>query len=274
MDFSPFKISYFHTQEVSVGLEKADYDNGLVVGGSLSYLKGSRFAQAEITRGNFFTAEYGAHVELDLAMEYAYADASDSRLGSWYGNGVALQGWMYREIGDAMLVASISDVGMVAWSDLTAYKADTNYFFEGIEVENILELDDSLFNDTQTDSLPAALNLTATTGSQTYLLPADINLRYATPIGDKTNLMVGLRQLLNANYRPRLSGTVAHRFSDAFALKGTLAWGGYSNLDVAVGFAFDTGGKFRFVLDAYYLEALLSSKTAGQGISTAVMVRF
>ena len=274
LDFSPFKISYFHTQELSVAVEKANYDNGIVLGGGISYLKGSRFAQAEITRGDFFTAEYGAHVELDLAMEYAYADASDSRLGSWYGNGVALQGWLYKELGDAMLVASISDLGMVSWSDLTSYKADTTYFFEGIEVENILELDDSLFNDTQTDSLPAALDLVATSGSQTYFLPADINLRYVQPIGDKTNLMVGLRQLLNANYRPRISGTVAHRLGDSFALKGTLAFGGYSNLDVAAGAVFDSGRKFRLSLDLYYLETLISSKTAGQGISAAMMWRF
>lgn len=274
LDLSPFKITYFHTQELSLSVEKADYGNGLVLGGGLSYLKGSRFAQAEISRGDFFTEENGAYIDLDLAMEYSFADATDTRLSSWYGNGVSLHGWMYKEMGDNMLVASLSDLGMISWSDLTGYTADTTYHFEGIEVDNILQLDDSLFNDTQTDSLPAALGLVAKPGSQTYFLPAAINVRYIMPLSDNTNLMVGVQQLLGANYRPRLSGVLAHRFSDAFALKGTLAYGGYSNLDVALGAAFDTGGSFRVTLDAYYLETLVSSTSAGQGVKAAVMLRF
>lgn len=274
MDLSPLRITYFHTQELSLGLEKTDYGNGIAFGGGLTYLKGARFAQANITRGDFYTEEYGAFVELDLAMEYRYGDADVSRTAGWYGNGVALDGWFYKELGNAMLVASISDVGVVSWSDLTTYKADTLYRFEGVEVDNVLQLDDSLFADSQTDSLPAVLELKAGSGSHTYMLPADINVRYVLPLTDKTNLLVGVRQLINGNYRTRLRATVAHRFSDKFALKGTLAYGGYSRLDAGLGAAFDTGGSFRVSVDAFYLETLLSSKSSGSGLQAAVMVRF
>lgn len=120
------------------------------------------------------------------------------------------------------------NIGGISWSRLTSSNIDSTFRFEGIEINNIFQLSDSVLNEvTSIDSL-----IDTEKTSAFKALPIDLSAYYKQNMGLIT-WDVLVRHRLFANYTPYARAGVY--FNLPFVTPGvTVAYGGYSALQVGL----------------------------------------
>lgn len=274
LELGPSRLFYSSHQFIGLGAERSG--ESVTFGFTLNLLKVSRYQSVDIEEGNLYTAPFGEYIESRMNLTYETTGSKEDKLPAWSGTGVTLSTYLQWEVSEATtFYAKVKDLGMMHFGGLNTAVVDTNYRFEGAQVSNILQLDDSLFENGSLDSLEALLGLSITNESTAKLAPGYLMIGFSTSFSERVGLNVEVKQWWKSAALPQLRLGLPLRISPRLTLEPSLRIGGWNLANSGLTVAFAPFEKLMIVLRTEQFENLLVSDNAsGQSLTAGAWLRF
>ncbi|HXA03061.1 MAG TPA: hypothetical protein VNW99_13795, partial [Cytophagaceae bacterium] len=272
---SPLKITYFNYESLYLGVQKNIEEKKLMIGGGISLIRGGTFDQVKIKKGTLYTDTALAYIDFNMNYQLAYPNNQGSAFGST--NGLGLAGTFYmswiREKGQ--LNFEIRDLGFIRYKNLNVYSGNSTYRYNGYNVNNILQLNDSIFTNLKADSIAKSMGLQKEKKNITYMIPATFHLNYVYHYNDRLTLVGGVKHIINASYLPRVYIKSVYYLKKDLVIIPMLAYGGFGRADFEFGISKSFHDKLMVSANLFYLEYfLMAKKSSGNGLSLSVSKLF
>lgn len=227
LDKTSFNALSYSYLEVSLGKSKFTPSAHKSFWADLGVVFGHGYTDFEVGKGNLFTEEFGDYLSLDISEStLSMSDTISTGINQGFGGKIDLHYSVQTET--SKLLISAENLGGIFWRNALTADLDTSFTFEGIEIGNIFELSDSVWN--QIGSADSVVN--STKGNVFKPLPIDLSFYYKK---DMTFLTFDLfaRHRLFANYRPFVRAGA--NLNLPIVKPGiTAAYGGYGALQVGL----------------------------------------
>jgi hypothetical protein len=263
-------VNYFNYQALYLGFAKKLTNNPIILGAGLSIIRGGQYQKLNIERADLFTEESGEYLKLNTNFSMDFTPPQKSYLAS-SGAGIALNLTISRAGEKGIFNAEVRDLGFISWKDATTIKADSSYFYEGKEINNVLDYGNYSYNSINLDSLRQEFGISRQNTKITRRLPFTFNANYTYYLSQKLHLMGGIRYLAFANYFPRIYFKGLYKIRERFILTPGILYGGYGNLNLELSATKSFNDKFLISGSVVCLEYLLIPK---QSYGLAVQLNF
>lgn len=146
-----FQLDFVSYQQLGIGIEKklTVKDNTHQLGIIGSYINGRNAQRALINKANLFTATDGAYLDLELNGKYNRTDSIKNKQlipNPSKGEGFSID--LYYQLmtqENHKLQIAVLDFGYIFWQNSAIhYNYDTLFRFEGIDIKNLISINDSL----------------------------------------------------------------------------------------------------------------------------------
>ncbi|NQY68031.1 MAG: hypothetical protein HRT72_09965 [Flavobacteriales bacterium] len=210
---------------------------------------------------SLYTQERAEYIDFSMDGSISYTDQDNN--GALDMNGIGISTDIYTKIdfenGDNINI-SISDFGTIKWnSSSTNYTNNESFHFDGIEIEDVLTINDSIFTDINKDSIQNNILGPASLSSFSTVLPAIIQIEGTKKLSnDKIYSTIGLRHQLNSNYIPYFYFINKYKFSDKILGGVKIAYGGYGKINLGLELS-TSFKKILIVLGSSDVDALFDS---------------
>ena len=272
-----FQLDFISYQQIGLGLEKKLKlnDNLHQWGVMANFLNGRNAQRAILNQADLFTATDGAFIELDINGNYNRTDSIKNRqLIPNPAKGAGFSFDLYYQLitkEKHKLQVSVMDLGYINWkNNAIAYNYDTLFRFEGIQIPNLLELNDSLVRLSQ-DSI---VNRAQKSNNKSFktILPAWLQLSYSHRlIPQKLALNAIVRYRLNDIYLPFLAVGATYFYNSNTHAIFHVGYGGYGNFNYALMINQRIGKQFTVGFGSNQLEGwLMPQKANGQSVVFSV----
>ena len=166
--FQQYKLSY------------SRFTNKASISAGISYLAGNHHLSYIIEKGSLYTAPLGTSLSIQYDMKAVITDSSNFSIFTRNGNGIAVDFSTGFNIKKYYIHLSITDLGFIKWKPSSITLAtDSNFNFQGIEVEDIFSFNDSLLD---ANNLKNDVFRTQNTSFKSYI-PATIHAAVSRKIG-------------------------------------------------------------------------------------------
>ena len=268
---SPLNITYFNYESLYLGVQKNIEEKKLMIGGGISLIRGGTFDQAKIKKGTLYTDSNSAYFEFNMNYQLAYPDKQGSLFGNR--NGLGLAGTFYlswiREKGQVNF--EVRDLGFISYKNLNVYSGNSTYRYNGYDVNNILQFNDSIFTNLKTDSVAKSIGIQKEKKKITYMIPATVHLNYVYNYSDRLTLVGGIKHIINTSYIPRLYIKSVYYLKKDLIVIPMLAYGGFGRADIELGISKSFRDKLMISANLFYLEYfLMAKKSSGNGLSLSI----
>jgi len=274
LPIGPSKISYHNFQFVGFGIEHQAAQ--LTFGGSLQLIKSARFYSAQLGTSSFYTAPYGTSISSELDVDYRASGSTLPASTAWYGTGASGNFWLafQKHAKAPFIMVQVTDLGGVYFSSTSRSTFNDSITYQGIEINNILQLDDSLLSGGTPDSLASIIGFTKSYGEYTAPLPYQLQLHLIFPLSSKLRLNVGVRQYSQLRTpEPKLG--LAIQVSPKFCVEPTLRIGSTSSFVTGLNMGLQVGSRLGLRLKSELFGSMLfPQKSTGQSLFLALNMRF
>jgi len=276
---SDFNLNFVRYQQLQFGFYTSKLDSVARLGVALSFLKGEQYASIYAKQADLYTSEDGQYINFATNMQIAQSDTAKKGLGAFNGAGASVdiffEAPFKTKIGDAKLSVSVSDIGLIRFNKKTLYlNQDSTFHFEGFQINNIYDLQDSTFANTSQDSI---INKVAPFKKQavTYTLPSVLTIMYHLQLSKRFALTEGIRYVYNGNYNLLLFAKADYWLNKKMNVSATVGWGGYGNFNYGVGLYGNLGKGYMIQVGSNNIEGfILPAKTAGMGAYVSLVKNF
>jgi hypothetical protein len=252
--------------------------NSIIINGGISYLAGNYHLSYTMEKGSLYTAPFGAYLDIEYNMNAFITDTSNFSAFANNGNGVAIDFSTDFSIQKFDMQLCLKDLGFILWNTSSiALATDSVFNFQGIEVEDIFNFNDSVL---EANNITDDVIKTKNTSFKSYI-PATIHLSVSREIECKylKTYTAGIIK----KWQPYLDNTVLSfakinqgfkesNFSSLYYIHSIfntkycdftpkLSYGGYSN-DINIGLALSKGKKNKLVIGTHHLENIFSGEDA------------
>ena len=140
--FQQYKFGYSRTFLISDKLIETEM--------AISYLNGNHHLSYIMDKGSLYTAPFGTDLDLQYNMNAFVTDTSDFSAFKGNGKGVAINIALAHNFNNNFRLAfSIEDLGFINWnSSSIVAAADSSFSFNGVEIDDIFEFNDSVIDNT------------------------------------------------------------------------------------------------------------------------------
>ncbi len=266
-----FSASYVAYQQVQFGFTKTVKNDSAFTeyGLGLSYLNGQKNFTTIISKANFFTEQNGDYITLDFAGQLAQSDTGKGEFGSRSGSGFCTDFFFHSVFENkSELSVSIQNLGFISFNEKSPiYLIDSNFTFDGLEVDKLLTIKDSVLSAISKDSIVDNVAIHGNKG-YSYTLPTTFTFNYTYIIQEnKLQLTAGLITRIQANFKPMVYLTAKYFVSNKFVIIPLCSYGGYGNLSSGLAFQTDMGKGFILAAGSRNTEGyIVPKKTTGQGL--------
>ena len=278
-DLGNFTLNVLRYQQARISLEwEGDTARGSY-GVSASFLKGEKNLAIDADRASLSTSSDGTKIDLDLAMLMRQTDTAHTGIGAFNGYGVSTD--FFYEFpyltwyNEGILRMEVNDLGFMQWNTNSVYyKVDSSYHYDGVSINNILDLKEHTLPSGNPDSI---IKNNVKYGTEPYItiLPAIFTVNATTYFGKKYIFEKGMRFRMKSNCKPFYYATFSWFPIRQFMISGTVAYGGYGNFNAGMELEYNFPKQFRIHLDSYYLTGYLIPKNcSAQGITLSISKRF
>lgn len=268
-----FKLDFISYQQAGIGLEKTWLlkENRYQIGFMASYLNGRNAQRASVSKADLFTATDGEYLDLDIAGKYNRTDTlKNKQLIPDHAKGAGFSVDMYYQLltkEQHKLQISINDFGYLYWKNSAiAYNYDTLLRFEGINIPNLITINDSLIK-LSSDSL---LNLGKRNTNKSFktVLPAWLQVNYChNLIPGKFVLNFSGRYRFNDVYLPFIAVGGTYFYKQNTNATISIGYGGYGYFNYGIMLQQRIWKCFTIGLGSNQLEGLIMPKKAsGQSL--------
>ena len=233
--------NYFKYQQINLGLinHKTIDDKLAKEGVIFSIITAQEHKAITVPNGSIFTEELGKEIDVDLNYLYNSSDTANKGIGAFNGFGVSTD--LFSEFilknGDKVYLG-LEDLGFIYWnSNSLEIAADSSFHFEGIVVDNIFDLNDTLLGSISKDSILNNISTTNKQGDYSIALPTALNINYTKELNEKWKISVGIYHKILSNYFPLISSNYYYYFNKKFVAKAHISYGGYGKLNTGLAFA-------------------------------------
>jgi hypothetical protein len=239
----------------------------------LSYLKGNHNISLNINNGSLYTALYGEYLDVNYDVNGYITDTSNINIFQNNGNGVALDFAIKFKAGENKINFYINDLGFIKWNKNSInFAADSTFSFIGIDIDNIYDFNDSIFNNI-TDNQNYINNQTIPYKSYVSA-NIGLNIKTNSTIKKFNHFIFGLHSkwqpyifkkdklstlisngFSQSNYKPLfyISSEMGHK---KIKLLPRLSYGGYSE-DLNIELSIKIESKISLILGTKHLEDLI-----------------
>lgn len=257
-NFSGTSFNYFSYQQLNFGFvsyKKNKLKEGIV----FSLIKAQEHQAIKAPRANLYTEQFGRELTLDIHYLYNSSDTASKSLSAINGLGISTDLFtQFRLKNGDRIDLSVNDIGFIHWNSNSIHlEADSTFVYDGIEVDNIFDLNDSLISDISQDSI---LNLVAPNQrkeSYAIALPTSFNLVYNKVINEKVGLAAGVNYRILANYFPFFYLNTTYTINPKLLITSQLSYGGYGLFNGGVAVAKSIKDKFKLYVGSYSLFGLI-----------------
>ena len=245
----------------------------------ISYIVGNYLTSYNIKSGNIYTANYGSLIDVNYEMSAFISDTANLNPFANNGNGFAYDLVINFKLKDFEIKAYMYDFGSINWNPSSiTYSADSTFIFSGVEVDNILNFNDSILEEYSNNEIFTNENSKITSyipGQFGFNISKNINNKkissYSGGINFKwqphtTTKSTSFLEIFSdgfkeSNYNPLIWGSTTYetKFIDVIP---TISYGGYSN-DLNIGTVLKIGKKKNsFLLGTDNLEDIINGENA------------
>ena len=245
----------------------------------LSYIVGNYLTSYNIKSGNIYTANYGSLIDVNYEMSAFISDTANLNPFANNGNGFAYDLVINFKLKDFDIKAYMYDFGSIKWNPSSIiYNADSTFIFSGVEVDNILNFNDSILEEYSNNEIFINENSKITSyipGQFGFNISKNINNKkissYSCGINIKwqphtTTKSISFSDIFSngfkeSNYNPLIWGSTTYetKYIDVIP---TISYGGYSN-DLNIGTVLKIGKKKNsLLLGTDNLEDIINGENA------------
>ena len=152
----------------------------------------------------------------------------------------------------------IEDLGFVYWNKSSLeITADSVFHYEGVFIDNIFDLNDSLIENLSRDTIIDRVSTTNEKGDYSVALPTAIHLTYTKFLSNKWKANLGIYARALSNHFPFVYANIYHYFNENFVVKSQLAYGGYGKFNVGLALSKSFNNSFNLFVGTNNIDALL-----------------
>lgn len=272
---APFKFQTLNYQQIRLGLSFNEGKGGF----AFSYLNASSFQELELNNGLFYTAQNTDFLKLTADGYYLRSDTAKQNFLTHNGGGFsfdAFYNFKLDSLNKHRLMVEVRDFGILFFNNKSLEtRFDTNYRFNGIEINNLLNPDvEKSIDDLNTDSLQKNLSVNKK-NRLTKLLPYFLHFNYQYQFSEKLILGAGLRHRFESVFLTQIYASANYRIKENFHLLGNINYGGYGRLGLGLGIKTLVLKHYQFQLFSDNIESLVLPKQSfGQSVFIAISRRF
>lgn len=244
-------FGFLNYKETNFGIAK----EGVIV----NFIKGEQHEAITVPRGSLYTERNGRELALDVNYIYNASDTANEGVFAFNGFGIGTDLFteFYLKNGDKIYLG-VQDLGFVYWNkNSLELSADSAYTFNGVEVDNIFDLNDSIIDKISKDSIIDAVASTDEKGDYSIALPTAIHITYTKVFNEKWKLNGGFYYKILSNYFPFFYVNGYYYFTPKFTMKMQLAYGGYGKINVGLAVAKSIGQFADIYIGTNNIEGLL-----------------
>jgi hypothetical protein len=238
-EISGTNFNFYNYQQINFGLinTKVKGDKIAKEGVIFSLIKGQSHQAITIPTASIFTEQDGKEIIVDLNYTYNSSDTANNGLSAFNGYGVStdLFTQFFLKNGDKIHLG-INDLGFIYFNKQSIeYRTDSTFYYDGIEVDNVFDLNDSILSDISKDSIVENIS-TTNKGDYSIALPTAFNIIYTKYINQKWKLKFGIYHKILSNYFPLIYTNAYYYFNNSLAVKGRISYGGYGKFNAGLAF--------------------------------------
>jgi hypothetical protein len=272
-----FQLDFISYQQIGLGLEKTLLikDNTHQVAMMANFLNGRNAQQALINKANLFTATDGEYLDLEIEGKYNRTDTlKNKQIIPIPSKGVGFSIDMHYQLitkEKHKLQLAVLDFGYLYWkNNAIAYNYDTLFRFDGINIPNLITINDSLIK-LSSDSL---INLGKRNSNKSFktVLPAWFMINYIhNLVPGKFTLNFSSQYRFNDVYLPFIAVGGTYYYNNNTNASISVGYGGYGNFNYGIMLQQRVWKYFTVGLGSNQLEGLIMPKKAsGQSVVFSV----
>jgi len=256
-------------QKLELGIIKNYNDNGIKVNVyfGLNFLKGQQLQSLNINRGLFFTSQDGDYLELNTKFSYFTSDQSHKNFDNFNGFGVSGDAFFVVEDIPSKLTFTFAsqDLGYISWTN-KSYLAgvDTSIYFDGIEINNILNVAQENLHGMSKDSLMDILYSKSDTVPFQLSIPEKLSLEVKKEwTGFINSVTIGLNYIFDIGQPiPQFYSMQTARISNWINIGLIENYGGFSGFNTGLYFQINTNRNFYATISSGNLTGFILPKDA------------
>lgn len=254
-------FNYFNYQQINVGFinYKKSNDKSAKEGVIFSIIKAQEHKAVKIPEGSLFTEQLGNELVFDLNYIYNGSDTANTGLKAFNGFGISTD--LFTEFNlknGGKIAVNIDDLGFIQWNKKSIQiETDSTIKFDGVEIDNIFDMNDSLISSFSRDSLLEYISTKKEKNAYAIALPTSFNISYLHTFNDKLRATIGVRYKILANYFPLIYTTIQYHVTNSFVAQGNLVYGGYGKFNFGVTLAKQFKNKYQIIIGTEHLGAYL-----------------
>jgi hypothetical protein len=239
-------------------------------------VRGRAFNASDIHRATLYTAPDGRALVLDMDAVYWRTDTAGRQERHTNGLGASISGqW---NVGlpvaglPAVLSLSVEDLGFVAWNkNSIRLERDTGFIYEGLQVENIFDLDNVITGEEQ---LLDTLGLRFRHGPYSTLLPFRAMLGMDLQLSDRWHSRLSVEHRYLPGYIPQVMLSASRRLGNRALLGASAAYGGFGVLRFGLAARVRFGEHVLVEAGSSHVPGLIIGATRGVGAFLSVSTAF
>ena len=272
-DFSDTRFKMMTSQFVGFSLIQSSDKYYLTVG--LNLIKGQNYYDFSVNKGSVYTAPSGSYLDVVANGSFVRSDATHNDFTSFNGMGAGLNLIYNRHLKDnSNLVFSASNVGAMYWNSATVRtNVDTSVQFDGLKVDNIFSIQDSLFTNVSGKNVFNDYTHNSS-ASRLTLLPMTFRADYYKYF-EKGFQFLGSIQYKNwGSYIPRATATLGFRLPAYWYLHVGAGYGGYGQAHLSLGLSGMVGKTYLMFGSSDCLGFIALNKFSNEGLYLKAFYHF
>ncbi len=260
----PSNISYLNYDYLYLGISKSIKEHSSFYA-SIQFIRGGQWLNANLYKADMYTQADGEYIELNTKLKINYSNNSSQTFPSTSGLGTALNLGFSKFNDKNRINVEIRDIGFINWENQTVFEVDSNYRYEGVEINNLIK--PQILNNTtiNIDSLASEFNVSKYSKNITQFLPALFLLNYTYKWSEKVNMLVGVKYMSKANYLPKVTLRGYFAIAPSFQLIPSISYGGYANQAIEIGVFKSFKNSFVVSTNIFLAEFLIIPKHSSGG---------
>jgi hypothetical protein len=264
--------AYEQTRYNTLGFGVVDHQSRSFV--RVDLVQGASLTAVDVDWADLYTGVDGRVLRSAVLASYLNSDTAGNDPFRNNGLGAALSGRWETRIRSAArptyLSVGVQDLGLVRWNaNSVRLDKDTVVRFEGLAVDNVLDLDAILIGE---DQLLDTFGLRYRTGARTRLLPFRARLAYRIEGRSGLHFAVVAQYQHLPSYLPELTAGLGRRVGTRGSWGASVSYGGYGGLLVGAGGRYRVAQRVTVEASVPQLIGFAGGRTRGLGALLAVQV--
>jgi hypothetical protein len=267
-DLSDFSFQQFSYKQFVVGLGNEfslSGNNKLYIGANLAINRGVSFLDVKTKNATLYTAADGEYIFADLHASISTDDSSGQHPSKLDGSGYSGDFYIEYQTESSLLSFSVENYGSIQWNKWsTTINLDSTFSFEGIEVKDLFDLEDSVkIRGANLDSMFYQNYVHDRKEERvTTMLPMKISGFYTLYFNNRIfSATVGMDVLLNANAGNRYYAVLDYKINRSNQVGVNIATGGYTTFHMGLGLTHWFPWNVKLEVGSHYLYPMITYKT-------------